>query len=549
MGVFNRLTRPCLAFAVAAAMLGASFSLAQSPPAAATRPDDATPSGEVPPQVTDAEKLIIELQQYYADLYGRPDNFETRLGGLIAVISLNQYAGDPLDDRLLKAAEAGDELIAQAAWDALAGRYKDLTAEQRSSWQEIGLKLATGKASREAFLSYELQPLLLALAERPVGRDAGNYTKLIEKAIEQNDADTERGKATLEAAGQALAAWGDKSIVNRLLRSLRGKGDLPARTAIVLSQLPNPPQAGASDREWSTWARDVELTPTPRPFDGKSLWFPPPVVITDAENKDFRKEMELPPLKISSVDVVFCIDATGSMKTTNDYVIEYFQLVTQTLSLLSSNISAGAVYYRHETKPELQKDCCRLAVSKGTGDFLVDTLPLTRDLDKLVRTMALRTVDPKSHDEGAYTAGLEAAGRLLGEGSRKNATRVIAMTGDAKLTPGSEETFLKLATLAHDAGILLEFVVKDAKQRDMLVDASKVASQGEPLVMRHDLNKQLAGKDFDPLEDFETKPFGEMAARVIASTLPPDYKPRTEPVVQIVGDHMHAAREAKAAGE
>ncbi len=123
------------------------------------------------------------------------------------------------------------------------------------------------------------------------------------------------------------------------------------------------------------------------------------------------------------------------------------------------------------------------------------------------------------------------------------------MTGDAKLTPGSEETFLKLATLAHDAGILLEFVVKDAKQRDMLVDASKVASQGEPLVMRHDLNKQLAGKDFDPLEDFETKPFGEMAARVIASTLPPDYKPRTEPVVQIVGDHMHAAREAKAAGE
>ena len=493
------------------------------------------------------------LEQFYANLYGDQDNFETRLGGLVSVVSLSRYAGKPLTDRLFMAGQSGDSFVAQAAWEALAARAGDLNAEDLRRWQDLGLGLATGRQKNEVFLGTELRPLLLALAGRAPERDVPKFADLVNRALAQNDATTDAGRATLEAAGQALKAWGEPSLVTRLVRDVTGKGAAAERTAVVLGQLPGAPAADASAGDWRKWATGLKLQPEPLAYTAGSTWFDAPVVINDPNDPKFRKEVELGDLAISGVDVVFAIDATGSLETSNEYIRRYLTVLMQTLTVVSDNARAGIIYYRHEIRPDLQVDCCReAAANKDRNAFLVDPVALTKNFDGLLAAMAVDRLKGArtGHDDGrgALAAGLDASVQLLDAQSRKNAARVVVLQADADPTRGSEETLLKMAGAAREMGVVPVLLIRDASDARRL-EATAEAAMGRPAITYRDDLEALkdAPADLDPYADFAEKPLGEVAALVIGSALPEDYRDRGDGVVRLVAAHLEAAYAARQA--
>ncbi len=521
-------------------LLAAAFvavALFASPAVAAQDPTTAPADGTVDPGVR-------ALQEFYARNYGAAGNFETRLGGLVSVISLSRYAGDPLTERLLEVAERPDPIVAMAAWDALAARADSLSPEQARRWQDAGLALATGKGGGDVFLGPEMRPLLLALAARPVEKgEPRKLGRLIERAIAQNNAREEAGRATLEAAGQALHAWADVELARDLGKLLRRGNPLAERAYVVLSQLPAAPAPEADRDGWLTWANGLELSPTPRVFDGQSLWFDAPIVITDSSDERFRRELELGELDIRGVDVVLAIDATGSLSTSNAYIQRYLALTMRTLSVLSDRLRVGLVYYRHEMRPALQVECCRAAMADDDpNQFLVRPVPLTGNFDALLTAMNAMELPYRSgHDDGggAPAAGLEGAFVMLQNMSPPGTSRVIVVQADAEPTRGSLPTLTEMGQAAREAGVVTALLVRDPADARKFEPVAEAASGGEPISYRDDLEASEEGGN--PLDDFASKPFGQVAAQVITASLPEDYADRGPIVVRIVAEHMAAA--------
>ena len=519
--------------------LAAAILLAVSP-AAAWAQEATTAPAEV-------DRGVRELQEFYARTYGDEANFESRLGSLVSVISLSKYAGEPLTARLMDALQSPDAFVVMAAWDALAARADSLSPDQAKQWRDAGFALATGKTGGDVFLGSELRPLLLALAGRPVEQgDSRKLGQLIERALLQNDAGTEEGRRTLEAAGQALLAWGDAKLVGDVVKLLRPDTPGGARVAIVLSQLPDAPAAEADRAAWRTWSNGLSLTPTPRVFDGESLWFDEPIVITDASDERFRRELELGELDISGVDVVLAIDATGSLNDSNAYILRYLAQTMRTLSVLSDRVRVGLVYYRHEVRPALQVECCREAMESTDKDqFLVRPLPLTANFDQVLAAINSIELPYRSgHDDGggAPAAGYEGAFVMLQNMSPPGNARVIILQADADPTRGSMPTLVEMGKAAKAAGVTTALLIRDRDDARKFADVAEAASGEEAISYRDDLEELKDGAD--PLADFPNKPFGVVAAQVVTASLPADYADRGPIVVRIVSEHIDAAASA-----
>ena len=502
-----------------------------------------------------SDEAIESLQQFYARLYGDSANFESRLGSLVSVVSLSKYAGEPIDAKLIEAMDSPDALVAMAAWDALAARADLLSDDHRRAWQDGGFKLATGKTRNDVFLGDEMRPLLLSLAGRPVEKgDARKLGDLIERAVAQNDASDEAGRKTLQAAGQAVLAWGDSTIVNGLVRLAQRTGPASERTQVVLAELPNAPGPGADRNEFRTWAGGLKLEPAPMDYQGGSIWFDEPIVITDSEDDQFRKEVELGKLNISGVDVVFAIDATGSLTTSNAYIQQHLAAMGQALSVVSNNIRVGICYYRHEVRPDLQTACCREALEAMQQNkprhFLIDTIPLTGSMNELLQAMNVNRLPQKSgHKDatgyvGAPAAGLEGAYAMLQQMSRPTATRVIVLQADTDPTDGTMELLETLAGEASDNGVVVPLLIRDKSDANKFQAVAQAGSDRDAIVYRDDLD---AGNEPLSADGFIEKPFGQLTTQIVSSALPSDYADRGPVVVQIVLDHVAASQKANAA--
>ena len=541
---------PALSFALALAMVGgaAGPSLAQGE----SDPTSTRPAGEIDLQ----QAGIDRLEKFYARLYGEPQNFETRLGGLVSVISLSRFAGDPLTEHLVTAANRSDPLVALTAWDALAARADRLDDDQAAAWRKAGVDLATGRNGGDVFLGRELRPLLLALAAQPAeaevdAEQADAIGDLVNRAVRQNDFNDESGRQTLEAAGQLILARGDASLARRLVDDVQRPGPLGDRAHVVLSQLPHAPARDAARAEWNAWIDGLTMTPAPRAYDGGSIWFEEPTVITDSTDEQFRQEMELGKLNLSGVDVAFAIDATPSLTTSNPYIQGYLGVMTQTLSVLSDNIRIGVCYYRHEVRPELQVDCCRDELRRAQQNepkrFLVDTIPLTNNFNGLLATMnvdRLPTSGAGHEGLGALAAGLEGAFVLLQQMSRPDAARVIILQGDANPTKGTDQALVKMAGLAKEAGVITSLLIRDGSTARNLNPVAQAASGNDAISYRDDLEAVKEGT-VDPFADFASKPFGQVATQIISAALPDSYADRGPQVVKIVAGHLYTAREAQ----
>lgn len=272
-----------------------------------------------------------------------------------------------------------------------------------------------------------------------------------------------------------------------------------------------------------------------RAYAGASTVFRKPPRIDDPENPKWRTEVEMGDLKLGLIEIAFCVDATGSMYESNEYVTTYLGTTVRLLRLMSEQVRAGTVYYRHEVDPELMQPCCKTALD-AKGGFRTFTLPFTSDANALVAAMRARPVDRKAgHDggSGAYCGGITAAVKDLKwtKGSR----RIIATTGDAIVTTGTGPALVNIAGELKAQGIELLFIVKDQPQAKSVAAASLAATGRQPIVYAKDIaamEKNKGASSSSPLDQFRGTAFESLVTQSIESALPTAYRDRGKPLFE-----------------
>ena len=521
-----------------------STSPASRRPAATTRAASTTQGADevfnVDPTVDERLQRIRTLETYYAKTYSQPLGDKNRLAQLIAVLSLARIDGPPVTARLLEALSTKDPLVGQLAWEALHARYGSLDESQRLAWVLGGLELV----KRGAFPGETVAPLLEAAATQPLSKLRNLPDAILSSAVETNDPATPGGTRALQAVGRAIAAWGERRFTQGYPSRMAGKPALVPRLAVVLGAIPGAPQpkegdATAARAAWARFARDLKLaSPTTRPtYAPAQTLLAAPKRIEDPEDAQWRRELELQELDLDAVELVFCIDGTGSMADTNPFVTAYVGTIARLLHVMSDKVKVGTIYYRHEIDPAIMLDCCR-TVGDRPRDYPTRILGLTPDAIALAQQMQAQKPPSKNeryvgHNRlGAYTSAITTAMHGLQWASK--GMKIIACTGDAAATTGSAEALVQAARAAKENGFSLMFLVETATAARETGPASRAATGLEPLVYKNDITKAKAS-DFqsgDAVARFKGSAFETMTLRVLESTLPVDYRDRVKPLME-----------------
>lgn len=498
------------------------------------------------PKLDEKTARIRELERYYADIYGEPLREKNRLAQLVAIVSLSRIDGAAITAKLLEAMASSDVLVAQLAWDAISGRHASLDDAQRAAWITGGLEIA----KRGGFPGATVAPLLDAAATRPLAKLKDLPDAVLTRVLETNDPATPDGKPAIEAAGRAIAAWGDARLAQAYIAKLSGKPAMAGRVAAMLAMLPGAPAAGsdatATRSAWAKWSRETKLSPpaTQPTFTPTALLLPPAQPILDPDDPKWRRELELAKLNLDAVELAFCIDATGSMADSNEFVIAYVETIARMLRVMSDKVKVGTVYYRHEIDPSVMLDCCR-TMEASPKHFHTKTIPLMPDATALIQQMSAQKPPGKNergvgHNRlGAYTGAIQTA--MQGLQWAKKGTKIIACTGDAKPTTNSEAVMVNVARAAKDNGYLLMFLVEGPTTAGQVAPASRAATGLEPLVYKNDIAKLEVDKAkanaqgmTAAIDRFKGSAFEAMTVRVLELTLPNDYRDRVKPLMNAV---------------
>ena len=544
------MVRPVLLLGLGCTVVLTAWTLRAEPTAPAPSTTPTSTPATTPTSADDDDKLsrIKDLQEYYAKTYGQPLTEKNRLTQLIGVMSLSRVDGAPLNKKLIGAMSNTDVLVGQLAWEALHARHESLSDAECTAWIAGGMDIA----KRGGFPGSTIAPLLAAAMQRPAA-SLKMLPEILMQVADQNDPALPEGKAASDAAQEAVAVWHDPKLVQVLISRITMKPALAARIARMLQTLPGAP-APTNDPAtlkgtWNKFSREAKLAaPTTLPtYAGTSALFPKPDLITDPDDTKWRRELELGDLKLDSVEIAFCIDATGSMEKSNEFVTSYTETVVRLLRLMSDQVRAGTVYYRHEIDPAIQLECCK-TVPDRSFDFYARALPLTNDPTALVQQMrAQKPIKKNGHfGDGAYAAGISTAMKSL-QWSPKG-KHIIACTGDAPITPGSDQAMVALARKAKDDGYLLLFLARDPRAAAGVAPASRAATGLEPIIYKPDIDKlakekpAAVGTDSGvtatasdvAIESFHGTAFEAMTARVLELSLPDDYRNRVKPLLDAV---------------
>lgn len=489
---------------------------------------------------------IDEMYDYYAKLYRQPLEQKSRFARLIGIISLSRIDGPPITRAILSVANDPDVVVSQIAWEALHARQGSLQGEGRAAWLDGGLDAA----KRGAFPGQTVAPLLAALGERPA-EGQKNLTEVLIRVAETNDPATDTGKIALDAAKGSIAGWQDPKLVRALVAKMSGRSKKSVAIAHMLSGLPNAPalssDPAAMESAWNNYERDMKLTAATSPpaYTGYSKVFPKAEEITDPYDPRWRKDLELTKLKVETVEIVYCIDATPSMAVSSPYVAAYVDTISRLFGMLDYHVRSGVVYYRHEINPDLMDECCK-KWNKYPDDFAVKTFPLTDKPSELVGKMKAMKIQPRGtghSGNGAYVAGLTTAVSKISWSPKSK--RIIALTGDAKPTPGSEKALVEAAKRAIADNYMVVFIQRGifskktekwfpAKDMD---EFSMEATGQKSIMYGPDIDKvQKLGEagNTAAVAEFEGTAFEEMSVRVLEQSLPEGYRDRVRPLVDAI---------------
>ncbi|MEM6561715.1 MAG: hypothetical protein AAF656_08945, partial [Planctomycetota bacterium] len=277
---------------------------------------------------------------------------ETRLPRVLATLAVARLDDTRGTELLLEALElaAGradvrrpqrhaDPIVTWLAWEALHARLDQLDDTQRRRWLMAGVA-GSQQGAFPGELSVSLLRAAASVPAESIGTEAA--ANIVAAAINTNADD---GLA-LDAARAAVAAWRDTTVVRQLLKRKFLSDANAAAVHHVLAGLPDAPTLSDEDasserdvrRAWNRWARPA-TAPQPAtadeltPYTSRGTMLPAPEPIGDDES--WREVFEADDLMVRGLDLVWTIDATGSMAKPNLAVARGSVRVMMLLGVLS----------------------------------------------------------------------------------------------------------------------------------------------------------------------------------------------------------------------
>lgn len=403
-------------------LLVATVCLAATPPAlsaqtAETAPATTAPAGStdapgtlrIPTKEERAERLMTYLQEEYEKILKMRKGPVSRSLALICLARLPRPAATEVLVTWMSDKQA-DPLVRLVAWQAVVARMEYLTPQQFERWLSASYELhdagvirgqlrrpllqmmeLTGPtpANRRLFMQVFEQtnsmwnsedgPIVVQLGSTlKQWRDAQTVELLLPKILDLHD--SQRAERVLNMAGLSVPSPGELHKLGT--RGLR-QGKHAAFVALFAKERKNwPGQLPPKDSE--PW-RKIEAQYIPA-----TDWKTP----VDSSDPAWRRDLELGAPAVQSLDLVFIVDATGSMDKPLGWLRRDLKEMMRALAVISPEPRIGLTFYKDKT-----------------DEFLVQSTPLTNKWDVLVE--AVKKVTPQGGGDvpEAVLEGLEDAAR------------------------------------------------------------------------------------------------------------------------------------------
>ncbi|HUU91389.1 MAG TPA: vWA domain-containing protein [Phycisphaerae bacterium] len=423
----------------AVAVLAAASALAWGPLAlgAASRKATAAKSNGDPAAGLKDPRRVIEqrfegLTHQYVNHLNSPD-WITRS---VAVISLSRMPVEKATEAIVQRLQDEKKPVGQlVAWQTMLGRAPLLTEKQHRIWQTVTEKMI-GKKLFHGDLRIGLLEMLSA---SPATRDGRAYfTNLFRTTSSLDSSDI----PTLIAMGHALRAWGDKELVEQLLRTL-GDPSTAVRAELILqaagADVPwnRTPAAAKAYAEWWRESRDAFTSAGPDAEGWKRLkpqFIAAPVDIdsVDLTDRKWRDELELGRLELRQYDFAIAIDCSRSMRPE----IERLKRDMRIMFLAFSQVALEP----------------RVGLTLFAPGVIVKHYPLTGDLNRLMGYVSAADImGPAGEEEWAGALKQTMAGSQWAPPGRYS-RRAIALVSDEPITKPQADLAVPLAQLGAKAG-------------------------------------------------------------------------------------------------
>lgn len=394
--------------------------------------------------MTAAERLVASYVRLYGEHLRSPD----WIARSMAVIALSEI-DDPRTSAKLVSVLREDRktLVRVFAWEALLARHDKLSDKQRAAWSAAGKRLA----SRDA-LRGDLRVGLVRLlgAEGPTADNKKVFKRLFTRTNALDPSDIR----TIYALRDALARWKSPGLVKALIAAM-GSLDDAYRAEIVLRGLSSgvPHSRTLIDKgsqvmwqetqkAWSQWFAGANLQENPaattRLGGAGSTLIAAPESIGDPSDPRWRKDLELPPLRLKSLDVVFAVDTTGSMGEVIVWLQRNVIKMMRALAIISREPRIGLVFYRDR------------------GDtYVVKPIPLTGNAGKLAKALE----GAKAHGGGDVPEAVyDALATAVGKMKWVSGNKVIIVAGDAPPHESDVAKATRLVEQAVEKGFRFHFI-------------------------------------------------------------------------------------------
>lgn len=397
--------------------------------------------------------MVAYLSGIYEKLLASHDWMDRGL----ALVSLTRMPGDAATETILKSLQTdATPAVRVVAWQCLLARANFLSESQWNKWRDATGPLVEAGAFRG---QARIGLIRMLAASEPSPR----AKKLWLTIFAETSARQSQDMPVLDALGDCLATWRSRDLLQFLFETL-SVTDHAYRAEYVLHRAGvDAPWAGQrSDLghhkmwklaldDYARWWQDnralwKEIRKSP--FESWRQLTPQFVPAPDLEmpidrfQPQWKKEMEIGAPDLRGLDVVFVIDATGSMQWVLDYFKSDVARILRAAALVSTNPRIGLTFFRDH------------------GDtFVTKSTPLTSKLHEL--QLALSSIDARG---GADSA--EAVYDGLREAIQKNpwdwgeqTRRAIVLIGNGPPHLHTQASCEDAARQCADKGVAL-YVVK-----------------------------------------------------------------------------------------
>jgi hypothetical protein len=398
--------------------------------------------------------LLNGMEKLYEKRIDSPDWVSRAL----ATTSLARSPRESMLERMLQIVERDKHPVVRlVAWQGVLARADRLDKATHARWLKATMPMA-----KKGWFNGPLRVTLLeVLATAPATPQARKvYGALFDTANAWEPQDM----ATLDALAACLKTWKSEPVAEALVKRLAdpnacvraeyvlraaGSTAKPVRDLLspaVFDGFAKQRQHPSSTELWAhvqsshaAWLKQVrsewkgaEPSAEDEPWrELKPKYVPPPVELADIDPNDpvWRQDLELGRVNLSEFEVVFVVDATGSMGEVIDWLKRDVGKMLAAFAVVSTKPRLGVTFYR----------------DAGAG-FDARTFPLTGKAGPLLEQMASVTAEGGGDIPEAVLAGLGSAIKKNKWTSKgKSDSRVVVLVGDAPPHPKDVAKCVELA--------------------------------------------------------------------------------------------------------